>query len=99
MAIEPAPDTLLRLHTQTNIIKARTADLQVKVYQRRVVAVSTLARYAALVGAGSGIEPVAVAVGLEAFMRAVLWEIATGPGRQSLAAEIAQQGRQPGSAW
>lgn len=42
MAIEPAPDTLLRLHTQLNVVRARTADLQVKVRRRQVVEVATL---------------------------------------------------------
>jgi hypothetical protein len=42
MAIEPAPDMLLRLHTQLNVIKARAADLQVRIRQRRVVEIAKL---------------------------------------------------------
>ncbi len=111
MAIEPAaPDTLLRLHTQLNVIRARTADLQVKVRQRRVVEVATLkaaaiargyrirdhllaapARHAAVLAAGSGIEPAAVTVALDQFIRATLSEIASGPGRQQLEAEVRRQ--------
>ena len=46
MAIEPAPDMLLRLHTSLNILKARRADLEVRIRQRRAVEVARLKRAA-----------------------------------------------------
>ena len=46
MAIEPAPDMLLRLHTSLNILKARRADLEVRIRQRRAVEVAKLKRAA-----------------------------------------------------
>jgi hypothetical protein len=37
MAIEPTPDTLLRLQTEINVVKAQHTDLDTKVRQRRLV--------------------------------------------------------------
>jgi hypothetical protein len=37
MALEPTPDTLLRLLTELNVIKAQQTDLQSKVRQGRLV--------------------------------------------------------------
>lgn len=42
MAVAVTPETLLRLHTQANVIKARHTDLQTKVRERKVVEVDTL---------------------------------------------------------
>ena len=37
MAVEPTPDTLLRLQTEINVVKAQHTDLETKVRQRRLV--------------------------------------------------------------
>lgn len=42
MALEPTPDTLLRLQTEFNIVKARHADLQTKVRLRQLVDLARL---------------------------------------------------------
>jgi hypothetical protein len=42
MAIEPTPDTLLRLQTEVNVVKAQHTDLLTKVRQRRLVEVAKL---------------------------------------------------------
>jgi hypothetical protein len=42
MALEPTPDTLLKLQTEINILNAQLADIQARVEQRKLVDVSRL---------------------------------------------------------
>jgi len=42
MAVSPTPDTLLRIQTEINVVKAQHTDLETRIRQRRVVEVSKL---------------------------------------------------------
>jgi hypothetical protein len=42
MAIEPTPDSLLRVQTEIKVVKAQHTDLQTKIRQRRLVDLATL---------------------------------------------------------
>ena len=40
MAVEPTPDTLLRIQTEINVVKAQHTDLLTRVRQRRMVSLA-----------------------------------------------------------
>jgi len=45
MAIEPTPDTLLKLQTELNVVKAQMTDMQTKIHQRKLCELARLQRF------------------------------------------------------